>query len=128
MSVISPEKRTALTWVDANQKRLSDFHLEIWRYAETAFYRVLEKIDPGMFVAGKTIGATLVDLLTSPEALARATAEFKERIGGGAGGSKWLAPLLPRDFIPPVDLRWPEYVTTPRGEEWWIPTPHPGLG
>jgi aminobenzoyl-glutamate utilization protein B len=20
-------------------------------------------------------------------------------------------------------LRWPEYVTTPRGEEWWIPTP-----
>jgi aminobenzoyl-glutamate utilization protein B len=22
-----------------------------------------------------------------------------------------------------VDLRWPEYVQTPRGEEWWIPTP-----
>ncbi len=37
MSAISPEKQTALAWVDANQKRLSDFHLEIWRYAETAF-------------------------------------------------------------------------------------------
>ena len=24
-------------FLDANQKRLSDFHLEIWRYAETAF-------------------------------------------------------------------------------------------
>src|SRR5262252_2803898 len=37
MSAISTEKQTALAWVDANQKWLSDFHLEIWRYAETAF-------------------------------------------------------------------------------------------
>jgi aminobenzoyl-glutamate utilization protein B len=36
-----------------------------------------------------------------------------------------MAPLLPRDFQPPIDLRWPEYVTTERGEEWWIPTPAP---
>ncbi len=28
---------------------------------------------------------------------------------------------LPKDFAPPVDYRWPEYVTTARGEEWWIP-------
>jgi aminobenzoyl-glutamate utilization protein B len=27
-----------------------------------------------------------------------------------------------------VDLRWPEYVTTARGEEWWIPTPQDGAG
>ena len=39
------------------------------------------------------------------------------------GGSKWVAPLLAPDFPPPVDLRWPEYVQTVRGEEWWIPTP-----
>ena len=32
------------------------------------------------------------------------------------------------DFAPPVDLRWPEYVTTPRGEEWCMPTPHAGTG
>ena len=39
------------------------------------------------------------------------------------GGERWVAPLLPVDFPPPVDLRWPEYVETPRGREWWIPTP-----
>jgi aminobenzoyl-glutamate utilization protein B len=83
-------------------------------------------IDPMTFTAGKTIAASLVDLLTSPDELANARAEFEERTGGGVGGTRWVAPLLPRDFAAPVDLRWPEYVTTPRGEEWWIPTPaHP---
>ena len=43
--------------------------------------------------------------------------------GGGIGGSKWVAPLLPADFEPPIGFRWPEYVTTARGVEWWIPTP-----
>ena len=84
---------------------------------------VPECIDPGMFVAGKTISATLTDLLTRPDGLRKAKAEFDERTGGGTGGSRWVAPLLPGDFRPPVDLRWPEYVTTPRGEEWWLPTP-----
>ena len=82
-------------------------------------------IDPGMFAAGRAISGTLVDLLTQPEELQKAQAEFCERTGGGVGGSRWVAPLLPRDFVPPVDLRWPEYVTTPRGEEWWLPTPNP---
>ena len=85
-----------------------------------------EIVDPGMFVAGKTIVGTILDLLTAPDELARARAEFDERTGGGVGGSAWVAPLLPRDFLPPVDLRWPEYVTTVRGEEWWLPTPTPG--
>jgi aminobenzoyl-glutamate utilization protein B len=39
-----------------------------------------------------------------------------------------VAPLLPRDFDPPVDLRWPEYIDTPRGHEWCLPTPHVGSG
>jgi aminobenzoyl-glutamate utilization protein B len=83
-------------------------------------------MDPMTFTAGRTIAASLVDLLTQPDELAKARAEFEERTGGGVGGSKWVAPLLPGDFVPPVDLRWPEYVTTPRGDEWWIPTPaHP---
>jgi aminobenzoyl-glutamate utilization protein B len=79
-------------------------------------------IDPGMFVAGRTIAATLLDLLKDPSALAAAQEEFRERTGGGIGGTQWVAPLLPGDFSPPVDLRWPEYVQTPRGEEWWVPT------
>jgi aminobenzoyl-glutamate utilization protein B len=44
------------------------------------------------------------------------------------GGTEWVGPLLPPDFDPPVDLRWPEYINTPRGEEWCFPTPHHGTG
>ncbi|HXF83169.1 MAG TPA: amidohydrolase, partial [bacterium] len=61
--------------------------------------------------------------LTDREHLQRATAEFVERTGGGVGGSRWIPPQLPPDFVPPIDLRWPEYITTERGLEWWIPTP-----
>jgi aminobenzoyl-glutamate utilization protein B len=78
-------------------------------------------IDPLWYTAGRAIGATLLELLVSPGRLERARAEFLERTGGGIGGSRWLAPLLPRGFPAPVHYRWPEYVTTARGEEWWIP-------
>ena len=78
-------------------------------------------IDPMVFAAARCIGATIVDLLTDPAGLDRARAEFEERTGGGVGGSSWVAPLLPDDFEAPIDYRWPEYVTTARGEEWWIP-------
>jgi aminobenzoyl-glutamate utilization protein B len=73
-------------------------------------------------VAGNTIAATLIDLVKVPEELHKAQAEFRERTAGGIGGSQWVAPLLPKDFPPPVELRWPEYIQTVRGEEWWIPT------
>ena len=36
--------------------------------------------------------------------------------------SAWIAPLLAEGTVPSIDLPWPEYVTTPRGEDWWIPT------
>jgi aminobenzoyl-glutamate utilization protein B len=78
-------------------------------------------IDQTWLVAGKTMGATFVDLLLKPEVLKAAKDEFDERTGGGVGGEKWVAPLLPADFKPPVDLRWPEYIQTVRGEEWWLP-------
>jgi aminobenzoyl-glutamate utilization protein B len=80
-------------------------------------------IDPTWLSAARTIATTLIDLVTDSGILAEATAEFRERTGGGIGGGKWVAPLLPRDFIPPVDLPWPEYVETPRGREWHLPTP-----
>ncbi|MGF1610172.1 MAG: amidohydrolase [Kiloniellales bacterium] len=78
-------------------------------------------IDPMILSASKTIGATILDLVSDPVQLAAARAEFEARTGGGIGGEHWLAPLLPADANPPIDLRWPEYVTTVRGEEWWIP-------
>jgi aminobenzoyl-glutamate utilization protein B len=79
-------------------------------------------IDPMIRTAAKTVAATILDLIAKPDLLQRAQAEWRERTGGGIGGDKWLAPLLPKDFRVPLDFRWPEYVTTPRGEEWWIPT------
>jgi aminobenzoyl-glutamate utilization protein B len=78
-------------------------------------------IDPTIVTAARTIAGSLLDLLTLPQAMEAARAEFQERTGGGRGGSKWLAPLLPPDFPAPIHYRWPEYVTTARGEEWWIP-------
>ena len=83
-------------------------------------------IDPTIVSAARCIATTSVELFTDPQALARCRAEFEERTGGGVGGSKWVAPLLPADFPAPIHFRWPEYVTTARGEEWWIPTETPG--
>jgi aminobenzoyl-glutamate utilization protein B len=76
-------------------------------------------IDPMISVAAKTLAFTALDLLTKPEALAAAKAEFSERTGG-VGGKKWVAPLC--DYDPPIHFRWPEYVTTPRGHDWVIPS------
>lgn len=75
-------------------------------------------IDPMWSRASQVITTTLLDLLTKPAVLEAAQAEFRERTGGGVGGSRWIAPLLPKDFRAPVDYHWPEYVETPRGREW----------
>jgi aminobenzoyl-glutamate utilization protein B len=80
-------------------------------------------IDPAIFTGGKVISGCFIDLLTKPQILIKAKEEFNERTGGGVGGSRWVSPLLSPDLIPPLDIRWPEYVHTPRGREWWIPTP-----
>jgi aminobenzoyl-glutamate utilization protein B len=78
-------------------------------------------IDPMIDVAAKTIGSTLIDLFTDVSLLTEAKREFEQRTGGGVGGTKWQAPMLPADFKVPHRYRWPEYVTTARGEEWTIP-------
>ena len=74
-------------------------------------------IDPTIQVAGKTIAATLLEVLTDGAVRAAARREFEER----TGGARRIEPLLPRDFAPPIDYRWPEYVATARGRDWWIP-------
>lgn len=80
-------------------------------------------IDPMIECASKTIGCTIVDLITKEGILENAAAEFRERTGGGRGGTKWIAPLC--DYEPPIHFRWPEYVETKRGFEWWIPSAMP---
>jgi aminobenzoyl-glutamate utilization protein B len=78
-------------------------------------------IDPMWSKASAVIATTLIDLLSDPSLLEKAQVEFRDRTGGGVGGSKWVAPLLPADFKAPIGYRWPEYVDTPRGREWTVP-------
>jgi aminobenzoyl-glutamate utilization protein B len=80
---------------------------------------IRETIEPMIGCAAKTIGCTVVDLLVNHDLLAEAKQEFEERTGGGVQGSNWQAPLC--DYEPPLDFRWPEYITTERGHQWWIP-------
>jgi aminobenzoyl-glutamate utilization protein B len=78
-------------------------------------------IDPMWEKGAEVTALTFLELLEDPAALAACRSEFERRTGGGVGGAQWLAPLLPPDFRAPVHHRWPEYVTTPRGEEYSIP-------
>ncbi len=77
-------------------------------------------IDPMTEVAAQVVAMTTLDCLTNRNLLDEAQAEFRERTGGGIGGTDWLAPLC--DYAPPLDFRWPEYITTARGEDWVIPS------
>ena len=122
---MSEAKATALTWVERTQGDWSAWNRTIWDFGETAWreYRSVAWwpcVDPMISVAAKTLAMTALDLLTNPEGLQRAKAEFEERTGGGIGGSKWIAPLC--DYEPPLGFRWPEYVTTARGFDWVIPS------
>lgn len=77
-------------------------------------------IDPMVRTAAKVLAISALRLLEDPAARQAAMDEFKTRTGGGIGGTRWLAPLC--DYEPPVGFRWPEYVTTARGRDWWIPS------
>ena len=74
-------------------------------------------IDPTVACAAKAVSGTLVDLLTTPGLVAAAGAEFRRR----TSGERSVAPLLPPDFQPPLELPWPEYVSTARGAGWHNP-------
>jgi aminobenzoyl-glutamate utilization protein B len=79
-----------------------------------------ETIDPMVTTAAKVLAHAGIRLLEDSGQRAAAKAEFVERTGGGVGGDRWLKPLC--DYEPPINFRWPEYVETPRGREWWIPS------
>ncbi|MGR3710471.1 MAG: amidohydrolase, partial [Alterinioella nitratireducens] len=77
-------------------------------------------IDPMTQVAAEVVAMTALDCLGNTGVLEAAQAEFRDRTGGGIGGATWLAPLC--DYAPPLNFRWPEYVTTARGTDWVIPS------
>lgn len=77
-------------------------------------------IDPTVICAGRVLVRAALRLLRDAEARAGAWAEFEARTGGGPGGSEWIAPLA--DYPPPIGFAWPEYVETPRGRDWHIPS------
>ena len=81
-------------------------------------------IDPMVRTAAKVLALAALRILEDDSARAAAMAEFRTRTGGGIRGTGWCAPLC--DYAPPIHFRWPEYVTTPRGRDWWIPSAMPG--
>jgi aminobenzoyl-glutamate utilization protein B len=81
-------------------------------------------IDPMVERAAQVLAVSALRLLEDQTARSDAMAEFRDRTGGGIGGEKWLGPLC--DYDPPIHFRWPEYVQTARGRDWWIPSAIPG--
>jgi aminobenzoyl-glutamate utilization protein B len=90
-------------------------------WAMNALGGIEATIDPMVICAAATSALTAQRLMQDEATLAAAKREFVERTRGGIGGAAWLAPLC--DYPPPIDFHWPEYVTTARGRDWWIPTP-----
>jgi aminobenzoyl-glutamate utilization protein B len=67
--------------------------------------------------AAKILAMSAVELIKRPTILLEAKEEFdkRKRIHNEE-------PLLPMGIKPPIDIRWPEWISRP-GEEWWIPPP-----
>jgi len=83
-------------------------------WAMNALGGIPELIDPTVRTAGRVLARTALRLLIDPEGRAAAWREFEDRRAADP-----IPPLA--DYPPPIDLPWPEYVTTPRGRHWHIP-------
>ena len=81
-------------------------------------------IDPMVQTAAKVLAVSALRLLEDQSSRDAAMEEFRVRTGGGIGGDSWLPPQC--DYDPPIHFRWPEYINTPRGHDWWIPSSLPG--
>lgn len=79
-----------------------------------------ETIDPMVVCAAKVLALSALRLLEDEATRRAAMDEFVRRTGGGVGGTDWIPPLC--DYDPPIRFRWPEYVETTRGRDWWIPS------
>jgi aminobenzoyl-glutamate utilization protein B len=75
-------------------------------------------IDPMVQAAAKILSLSALRLLEDKNARDAAMDEFKARTATDP-----IPPLC--DYEPPIHFRWPEYVTTARGRDWWIPSTMP---
>lgn len=111
-------------WLFTGKPVVRETYEWLWNHWSTvALNGFTPAIEQTWMSASRAIAASMLDLVTEPALLEACQAEFRERTGGGVGGTKWVGPLLPEDFRPPIDLAWPEYVQTVRGKHWQIPEP-----
>ncbi len=96
----------------------SGFRYPAW--VMNALGGIPQTIDPMVTTAAKVLAHAGLRIQQDADARKAARAEFDERTGGGIGGARWIAPLC--DYDPPIHFRWPEYVETARGRDWWIPS------
>ena len=84
-------------------------------WAMNAMGGIPATIDPMVQAASKVLAASALRLLEDAEARKAAWTEFERRTAN--------APVPPLcDYDPPVHFAWPEYIETPRGRTWHIPT------
>ena len=88
-------------------------------WAMNALGGIPHTIDPMIETAAKVLALTALRLIEDGAARDAAMAEFRDRTGGGIGGTGWLPPLC--DYDPPIGFAWPEYIETARGRGWCIP-------
>ncbi len=103
-------------WIQVARPTLSVPGVRLPGWTRLALGGMRGVIDRTIYTAGKAISGTMLDLVTDPAKLKACQDEFRERTRDHK-----QEPLLPPDLEPPIDLRWPEYITTVRGREWWIP-------
>jgi aminobenzoyl-glutamate utilization protein B len=84
-------------------------------WAMNALGGMAQTIDPMVQVAAKVLACSALRLLQDEEARAAATEEFNRR-----KAEHDIPPLC--DYPAPTQFKWPEYVQTPRGTDWHIPT------
>ena len=89
-------------------------------WAMNAMGGIAELIDPTIETAAKVVAGSILDLVRSPETLARAREELETRRAGRSARNR----LLPRDFEAPIELNWPDYVEIPGlGRRWPVRLP-----
>ena len=81
---------------------------------------IAETIDPMVVCAAKTVALSGAEADRGrSRARGGAAASSSSAPAAASAASAGSAPLC--DYDPPIHFRWPEYVTTPRGRDWWIP-------